>query len=305
MRSTAGVVSAAVCAVLLAGCGSTGPKQVVRSPATTTTTTTTVPVAPVAWLTTYGSIFATLLNDIAAANGSGGGDAGLHASCVTFQTDVQKAQSFPRNANASAAAAFSAMLNTDMTSTQFGQPVDDGTLAAAPTTCVNDPDPLDTLGNEASNDHITLVFSAAPPLIEAAQKAAQSAAAGVAVPAPNIPVTVTPQVVANQSGSGAADLPVFTIPTTAQGWTLTWSYNCASFGFQGNFIVSIYVSNVGDPYNQGTPDTSDPGVNELGISGSRTENYSDAGTFAVKVNSECSWTVSVSYTPSSPYSPIP
>jgi len=229
----------------------------------------------------------------------------LQAACRQLGVDVARAQDYPPNANPTAAAAFGAMLNQDIVG--FAEPwdtttTDAGTLAAAPGACVSDPDPLDTFGNQAANDHIFVVVPHATTLVQAAQQPAQAAAPGVSVPAPKYPVIVVPQVLVNQSGSGAADLPVFTIPTiNVKDWTLAWSYNCSSFGTQGNFIISIYVSQGGDPYNQGTPDVADPGVNELGSSGSNTETYTDAGMFALKVNSECSWTVKVSFTPTSPY----
>jgi len=275
------------------------------------TTTTTVALTAAQWLSTYGGIFAILLNDLAAINGpdnptgSQTGVSLLRGHCAQLQTDVEKAQSLPTNASPAAGAAISAMLNQDisgMAEPWDTAPTDAGTLAAAPGACLSDPDPLDTFGHQAANDHIFVIVSGAPALIQAAQSAAQAAAPGVPVPTPINPVTVGPQVLVNQSGTGAADLPVFTVPgTDYQGWTLTWSYDCSTFGTQGNFIVSIYVSNGGDPYNQGTLDTNDPGVNELGSSGSNTETYTDAGTFALKVNSECSWTVKTAYQPTSAY----
>jgi len=301
-------------AVVLAACESGvshGADNATKETATTTTvaptTTIPAPIPAAQWLTTYGGIFATLLNDLAAANtnqptGNETGLSVLQAACRQLQTDVRTTLSYPPNANQAAAAAFNAMLNQDISGpSPLGQTINAGTLAAAPAACLSDPDPLDTYGKQSPNDHLFTIIAAAPALIQAAEQTAEAAAPGVSAPASKNPVAVVPQVLVNQSGSGAADLPVFTVPSNSQGWTLAWSYNCSSYGRQGNFIISIYVSNGGDPYNQGSLDTYDPGVNELGSSGNNIESYTDAGTFALKVNSECSWTVKVAFTPASAY----
>ena len=65
-------------------------------------------------------------------------------------------------------------------------------------------------------------------------------------------------------------------------WAMAWSYNCSNYGSQGNFQVSINGS------------TGDIGPNELGPSGTGTDNYNDTGTFSVSVNSECHWSLTIS-----------
>jgi len=70
------------------------------------------------------------------------------------------------------------------------------------------------------------------------------------------------------------------------GWQMSWSYNCASYGGSGNFIVTVDQPS-GD-------NTIDFGPNELGTGGSGTDYYTDTGTFSLSVNSECEWTINVS-----------
>ena len=72
-------------------------------------------------------------------------------------------------------------------------------------------------------------------------------------------------------------------PSSAKGWNEVWSYNCASFGMACNFATNI------TGYG-GAVLTTDSGANQLGMSGSGTNHYSDTGTFSVQVDSECSWT---------------
>jgi hypothetical protein len=64
-------------------------------------------------------------------------------------------------------------------------------------------------------------------------------------------------------------------------WALKWSYNCASLGSQGSFMVT-----------EDQADASGVTVNELGLQGhGLTHAYSDAGRHYLVVNSECSWTL--------------
>ena len=84
------------------------------------------------------------------------------------------------------------------------------------------------------------------------------------------------------SGSGMKSTQTLSVP---QEWSLTWTYDCSSFGQKGNFIVSVYNSD-------GTPsDVS--GVNQLGRSGSDTEYFHQGGSLYLVVNSECQWTIRV------------
>jgi hypothetical protein len=71
-------------------------------------------------------------------------------------------------------------------------------------------------------------------------------------------------------------------------WQMAWSYDCTAFGSPGNFSVNINNS------------ATDIGPNELGMGGSGTDNYTDAGTFSLTVISECDWSITISATGSSP-----
>ena len=109
------------------------------------------------------------------------------------------------------------------------------------------------------------------------------------------PTTTTkppaPIVLQNESGNGMQSEPQFTVPSTASGWTLAYSFNCSNFGSQGNF--AIYITGSG-----AAAGSTDAGPNELAESGASTDSYYDTGTFQFEVNSECDWTYKVSTTPS-------
>ena len=91
----------------------------------------------------------------------------------------------------------------------------------------------------------------------------------------------SPQVLLNLSGSGTKTTQKFT--TSGDDWDLVWTYNCASFGGSGNFIVMV-------KNGDGSP-SDNQGVNQLGANGSDTEHFHSGGTFYLQVISECSWTV--------------
>lgn len=100
---------------------------------------------------------------------------------------------------------------------------------------------------------------------------------------PSSPTPPQPQTLLDISGQGNKQTQKF---TTSGDWTLTYNYDCSQAGGTGNFMVDIYN-------DDGTPDTSDTSVNELGASGTDIEYYYDAGTFYLSINSECSWHVTV------------
>lgn len=81
------------------------------------------------------------------------------------------------------------------------------------------------------------------------------------------------------SGSGIKNSSSF---TTTGPWTVAYTYDCANFGMNGNFIVTV-----GD--SSGTP-VAFP-VNELGDKGSSSSTVYDTGTLHLEMNSECSWHV--------------
>jgi hypothetical protein len=84
------------------------------------------------------------------------------------------------------------------------------------------------------------------------------------------------------AGSGIKQTRDFTVPAE---WTIEYTYNCSNFASAGNFIVYVYKSD-------GSLDSNDSGVNELGKQGSgSTANHNDAGTVYLTIDSECNWTV--------------
>jgi hypothetical protein len=69
-------------------------------------------------------------------------------------------------------------------------------------------------------------------------------------------------------------------------WTLSWTYNCSNLGSEGTF--SAEVDQPASSLN------FDAGPDELGVSGSGTDHYYDTGAFNLEVDSDCSWTITVS-----------
>ncbi len=88
------------------------------------------------------------------------------------------------------------------------------------------------------------------------------------------------------TGNGGVSGPKFTVPTWAPEWQERWTYDCTSFGYDGNFITNI-TGYGGSAY------TLDAGSNELGMQGSGVNHYYDTSAFSIEVNSECDWTDTV------------
>lgn len=86
-------------------------------------------------------------------------------------------------------------------------------------------------------------------------------------------------VLLQQHGSGTATTKRFTAPAD---WDLSWSYDCAAFGSQGNFQV---FPNSNNALAGLVP------VNQLGRSGKGVEHYHEGGQIYLEINSECSWSV--------------
>jgi len=115
----------------------------------------------------------------------------------------------------------------------------------------------------------------------AAPSSSAAAAAQTSAAAPAAPAAPAKHVVLTVSGNGIKSTKQFAV---GGDWSLKYSYDCTSFGSQGNFQVS----------EQGGSNDGLPLVNELGKKGSDvTYQHSDAGTHSLSVNSECSWTVTV------------
>lgn len=118
----------------------------------------------------------------------------------------------------------------------------------------------------------------------AAAAAATQAAGGnaAAVATTQAPAAVPAKtVVLKVSGSGIKNTKSF---TTGDDWSIKYSFNCSDFGSQGNFQVYVYTDD----------QLSDTPVNALAEKGSDTTyEHGDSGTQYLEVNSECSWSLTV------------
>lgn len=119
----------------------------------------------------------------------------------------------------------------------------------------------------------------------ASDQTVQSSAAPVDTPAEaaTTPPPAVPQQLLDITGSGTKTTQKF---TAAGDWDMAWSYDCSSFGYQGNFIVTP----TGEDNN---PSLANQSVNQLGKSGHDVEHYHHGGTYYLSINSECSWHVTV------------
>ncbi|MBO0727704.1 MAG: hypothetical protein J2P57_00510 [Acidimicrobiaceae bacterium] len=137
------------------------------------------------------------------------------------------------------------------------------------------------------------IFIAAVASSGGASKTKEGAQAGVkAATASSLPTTTpthalstastappAPKTLLDLSGSGAKASAPFQAPSH---WTLSYSYDCSSFGYQGNFQVTVMD-------NSGVP-VAFP-VNELGTSGQSQSDVYNSGQLHIEVNSECDWHV--------------
>ena len=89
----------------------------------------------------------------------------------------------------------------------------------------------------------------------------------------------------SQTGTGSETTAPFVVPASAKGWHVNWTYNCASVGGTGIFVVDVY---------QGTNlSFTDSGVDQLGGKGSGTQHYYDTGQFHLDISSVCGWKLQV------------
>lgn len=129
--------------------------------------------------------------------------------------------------------------------------------------------------------------AAATPTASTAQQDAAPAAEPTTKAAAPAPSTAKPKpkpkpaakTVLTESGHGIKTTQRFTVHGD---WDLHYTYNCASFGMQGNFIVTT-----------GGTDFPMPLANEIGMKGTETTHQHEDGTLYLDVNSECSWTIKV------------
>lgn len=111
-------------------------------------------------------------------------------------------------------------------------------------------------------------------------KSTTTSTPAVADKSPSAKPAAAPKVLLDVTGSGIKQTQKF---TAGGDWDLEWSYDCASFGTSGNFVVTAYGSD-------GLPAVL---TNELGAKGADVTHQHNAGTFYLSVNSECSWHVVV------------
>jgi hypothetical protein len=102
-------------------------------------------------------------------------------------------------------------------------------------------------------------------------------------------IPVPPQVLLNMSGSGIQNSAPFLVSSSQV--TVTYSFNCSSFGGSGNFQADLLYG------NQSSPNSDDQSIaNQLAPSGQATTTVypQDPGNnYYVSVNSECNWTIEV------------
>lgn len=109
------------------------------------------------------------------------------------------------------------------------------------------------------------------PTVPVSQQAAPASSAAKAVA----------KLAATFTGSGTQKTATFTTSAT---WALSYSFDCSSFGFKGNFAV----------LTDGGSDFNGVMVNDLAMGKSAvTYAYNDAGTHYLAVTSECAWTLKV------------
>jgi hypothetical protein len=113
-----------------------------------------------------------------------------------------------------------------------------------------------------------------------AGKSTTTSTPAVADKSPSAKPAAAPKVLLDVTGSGIKQTQKF---TAGGDWDLEWSYDCASFGASGNFVVTAYGSD-------GLPAVL---TNELGAKGADVTHQHNAGTFYLSVNSECTWHVVV------------
>lgn len=141
-------------------------------------------------------------------------------------------------------------------------------------------------GGKKKNTADTVTTSAAAPPSSAVSSAPVVSTAASTPPAKT---TAAPpaaaKVVLQLAGNGVKNSVNFTV--TQSQWTIAYTYDCTAFlGGTGNFIITINDST-------GKSDYAKPGVNELGAKGNDNTVEHGAGTYSLTMNSECTWTVTV------------
>ena len=128
--------------------------------------------------------------------------------------------------------------------------------------------------------------SDADPPASPSAAAASPATATVTVTATVTALPVGPPastgVVVNIGGSGNQTTANFTV--AANQWNIAYTYDCASAGGEGSFIVNVHSSD-----NTSSRDA----VSELGANGQNSTQEHGSGTYYISVTSACAWHLTV------------
>jgi hypothetical protein len=127
----------------------------------------------------------------------------------------------------------------------------------------------------------TTAATGSPATTNGAKPVQAAPTTAAAVVAPTTAAAPQPKTLLTLKGSGIKKSATF---TTGDEWILKYTYDCSNFGSSGNFQVYLYT----DGTMGGVL------VNELAAKGNDTApQHGDAGSHYLEMNSECSWTVTV------------
>jgi hypothetical protein len=137
--------------------------------------------------------------------------------------------------------------------------------------------PSKTPAKKAADQRKAVTSTAAPNTV------ATTPATTPAVKAPAVKAPAAPKVLLDEHGNGVKQTATFTVDGS---WDLKYSFDCASFGYDGNFIVTLY-----DPAHTNIP--IDVPANAMARQGGDTTHQHRKGSYYLEINSECAWTLQV------------
>ena len=97
------------------------------------------------------------------------------------------------------------------------------------------------------------------------------------------PIPATPVTVLDKTGNGDTQTQEFTV---SDEWSIQYSFDCATFGQAGNFVVDVQGTD-------GVSSLTNRGPNALATSGADTVFNHHGGTYYLSVLSECDWHLKV------------
>jgi len=172
-------------------------------------------------------------------------------------------------------------------------------LSTNPTDTPDDPDHETILGTNWAVDAATPAASSIRaalggtliPNVPASGASASPQPAPPSASPTQAPATAPPvaRVLFSMSGNGIYTGPPFNVGS--QPLTVSYSYDCSSFGQSGNFIADLLN---GNQSQLGSDDQ--PIANQLGMSGSQTVTVypqNPGADYYLSVNSECDWSVTI------------